>query len=252
MGGSRRHRETLLGSKSGWNGKESRAEAWWVLRFGMNWTQVRHVIWDWNGTLLDDAWLCREIMNGQLRKRGLPTLSAERYEAIFDFPVEGYYRKVGFDWKKESFEEAGTEFIVEYERRKTECRLQIGAKELLKCVESAGLSQAVLSAYSHGSLETFLGHFGVRSHFRSVAGSRNHYAEGKVEDGLRMLQELHVSPSETLLIGDTTHDAEVARAMGVGCVLIPCGHNSRDRLDRCGVEVVAGLGDLAQDLTKRK
>ncbi|HBZ85066.1 MAG TPA: HAD family hydrolase, partial [Verrucomicrobia subdivision 6 bacterium] len=29
--------------------------------------------------------------------------------------MEGYYRKVGFDWKKESFEEAGTEFIVEYE-----------------------------------------------------------------------------------------------------------------------------------------
>jgi len=76
----------------------------------------RHLIWDWNGTLLDDAWLCRDIMNGQLRKRGLPTLSAERYEAIFDFPVEGYYRKVGFDWKKESFEEAGTEFIVEYEK----------------------------------------------------------------------------------------------------------------------------------------
>ena len=252
MGGSRRHRETLLGYKSGWNGKESRAEAWWALRFGMNWTQVRYVIWDWNGTLLDDAWLCREIMNGQLRKRGLPTLSAERYEAIFDFPVEGYYRKVGFDWKKESFEEAGTEFIVEYERRKTECRLQIGARELLQQLESVGYSQAVLSAYSHGSLETFLGHFGVRSHFRSVAGSRNHYAEGKVEDGLRMLQELHVSPSETLLIGDTTHDAEVARAMGVGCVLIPSGHNSRDRLDRCGVEVVAGLGDLALDLTKRK
>ena len=115
MRGSRVHRMTLLGFKSGWNGKESRAAALWPLRSGMDWTQVRHVIWDWNGTLLDDAWLCREIMNGQLRKRGLPTLRAERYEAIFDFPVEGYYRKVGFDWKKESFEEAGTEFIVEYE-----------------------------------------------------------------------------------------------------------------------------------------
>ena len=252
MCGSRVHGMTLLGFQSGWNGKESRAEGLGELEFGMDWKQVRHVIWDLNGTLLDDAWLCREIMNGQLRKRGLPTLSAERYEAIFDFPVEGYYRKVGFHWEQETFQEAGTEFIVEYERRKTECRLQIGARELLQQLESVGYSQAVLSAYSHGSLETFLGYFGVRSHFKSVAGSRNHYAEGKVEGGLRMLQELHVSPSETLLIGDTTHDAEVARAMGVGCVLIPCGHNSRDRLDRCGVEVVAGLGDLALDFLRRK
>lgn len=212
--------------------------------WGMNVGKFRHLIWDWNGTLLDDAWLCREIMNGQLSRRGLPVLSAERYEAVFDFPVEGYYRKVGFDWRNETFEQAGTEFIVEYEKRKKECRLQPGAGELLNQIKKAGRSQAVLSAYSHKTLEEFLGHFGVREHFRSVAGSRDHYAEGKVVHGLKMLEGLHVSPEETLLIGDTTHDAEVAKAMGVGCVLIPCGHNSRERLLRCGVEVVAGLGDL--------
>lgn len=249
---SNMHGLNLIGRHGRWNRKEGDEGVSHRVELGMDLSIYRHLIWDWNGTLLDDAWLCRDIMNGQLRKRGLPTLSAERYEAIFDFPVEGYYRKVGFDWKKETFEEAGTEFIVEYEKRKTECRLQIGAKELLKRVESAGLSQAVLSAYSHGSLEAFLGHFGVRSHFKSVAGSRNHYAEGKVEHGLRMLQELHVSPSETLLIGDTTHDAEVARAMGVGCVLIPCGHNSRDRLARCRADVVNGLGDLRLGMEGRK
>lgn len=206
--------------------------------------KYRHVIWDWNGTLLDDAWLCREIMNGQLRKRGLPMISQERYEAVFDFPVERYYRTVGFDWEKESFAEAGTEFIVEYEKRKKECRLQIGAKELLKKIEQAGMTQAVLSAYSHQTLEEFLGHFGVRDHFRSVVGNRDHYAAGKVEQGMEMLKELHVRPQETALIGDTTHDAEVARAMGVDCYLIPGGHNSRERLERCGVPLVAGLGDF--------
>ena len=206
--------------------------------------RYRHLIWDWNGTLLDDAWLCREIMNGQLRKRGLPTISQERYEAVFDFPVEKYYRTVGFDWNQETFAEAGTEFIVEYEKRKKECRLQVGAKELLQRVEQRGISQAVLSAYSLHTLEEFLGHFGVRGHFRSVAGNRDHYAVGKVEQGLEMLKELHVRPEDTVLIGDTTHDAEVARTMGVDCFLIPCGHNSRDRLERCGVPLVAGLGDL--------
>ena len=214
--------------------------------------KYRHLIWDWNGTLLDDAWLCREIMNGQLRKRGLPVISRERYESVFDFPVERYYRTVGFDWSKETFAEAGTEFIVEYEKRKRECRLQIGAKELLQKVEQAGISQAVLSAYSHSTLEEFLGHFGVRGHFRSVAGNRDHYAAGKVEQGLEMLRELHVSPKDTVLIGDTTHDAEVARAMGVDCVLIPCGHNSRERLERCGFPLIAGLGDFLAEVGGRK
>lgn len=207
----------------------------------------RHLIWDWNGTLLDDAWLCRDIMNGQLRRRGLPELSAQRYEEVFDFPVEKYYRAVGFDWTRESFQEAGTEFIVEYEKRKKECSLQPGARELLGAIAGRGWSQAVLSAYSHHTLEEFLGHFGVRKHFREVAGSRDHYAAGKVEHGLKMLEELHVPPRETLLIGDTTHDAEVAKAMGVGCVLVPCGHNSRLRLEACGVALVENLGALRLD-----
>lgn len=206
--------------------------------------KYRHLIWDWNGTLLDDAWLCREIMNQQLHRRGLPVLSAERYEEIFDFPVEKYYRAVGFDWSRESFQEAGTEFIVEYERRKQECTLQPGGKALLADLAAGGWSQAVLSAYSHHTLEEFLGHFGVRQHFRSVAGSRDHYAAGKVGHGLKMLEELHVSPRETLLIGDTTHDAEVARAMGVDCVLVPCGHNSWTRLAGCGTPVVENLAAL--------
>jgi phosphoglycolate phosphatase len=206
--------------------------------------KYRHLIWDWNGTLLDDAWLCREIMNHQLNRRGLPVLSAERYEEIFDFPVEKYYRAVGFDWSRESFQEAGTEFIQKYEQRKQECTLQPGGEVLLADLAAGGWSQAVLSAYSHHTLEEFLRHFGIRQYFRSVAGSRDHYAVGKVGHGLKMLEELHVSPRETLLIGDTTHDAEVARAMGVDCVLVPCGHNSRTRLAGCGVPVVENLGAL--------
>jgi len=209
--------------------------------------KYRHLIWDWNGTLLDDAWLCREIMNGQLRKRGLSELSVARYEEIFDFPVEKYYRAVGFDWARETFQQAGTEFIVEYEKRKKECALQVGAEKLLGKIAAGGWSQAVLSAYSHHTLEEFLRHFGVRHHFRSVAGSRDHYASGKVGHGLKMLEELHVSPQETLLIGDTTHDAEVAKAMGVDCVLVPCGHNSRTRLERCGVPLVQDLSALRLD-----
>ena len=204
----------------------------------------RHLIWDWNGTLLDDAWLCRDIMNGQLRRRGLPVLSQKQYEEIFDFPVEKYYRAVGFDWSRESFQEAGTEFIVEYEKRKKECSLQPGAGDLLRRIAAGGWSQAVLSAYSHATLEEFLGHFGVRKHFRSVVGNRDHYAAGKVEQGLKMLEELHVKPQAALLIGDTTHDAEVAKAMGIDCVLVPAGHNSRARLAGCGVTMVETLAAL--------
>ena len=87
----------------------------------------RHVIWDWNGTLLDDAWLCVEITSGLLRRRHLEPLTPERYERLFDFPVRIYYERLGFDLEAESFEEIGSEFIEEYRVRRYECRLQEGA-----------------------------------------------------------------------------------------------------------------------------
>ena len=49
--------------------------------------RTKHVIWDWNGTLLDDAVLCVEVMNVVLARRKLPPLTAERYADRFRFPV---------------------------------------------------------------------------------------------------------------------------------------------------------------------
>ena len=66
---------------------------------------IQNIIWDWNGTLLDDAWLCRDVMNGMLRLRDMDFLSAERYREIFDFPIVRYYERIGFDLERESFED---------------------------------------------------------------------------------------------------------------------------------------------------
>ncbi|MCX6282944.1 MAG: hypothetical protein NTW31_01715 [Bacteroidetes bacterium] len=72
----------------------------------------KHIIWDWNGTLLDDAWLCVEVMNGMLEKRGLEKVSLDFYRSVFTFPVRDYYEKLGYDFEKEPFEEVGMEFMV--------------------------------------------------------------------------------------------------------------------------------------------
>ena len=66
-----------------------------------NWSRTfrmryKHIIWDWNGTLLDDRWLCVEGINQALVKRDLPPISEDRYRKIFTFPVKEYYKKLGY------------------------------------------------------------------------------------------------------------------------------------------------------------
>jgi phosphoglycolate phosphatase len=208
----------------------------------------RHIIWDWNGTLFEDAWLCMDVMNGLLRRRRLPILTAERYQAAFTFPVVNYYRQLGFDFARESFEELGTEFMADYERRRLECGLRDHAREILAGVQASGLTQSVLSAYKRETLEELLRHFEVRPFFLCVIGSDDHYASGKVAQGLQLIRELDVAPEEVLLIGDTVHDFEVAHATGTGCWLIPGGNHSRARLEACGVPVLDSLREVAQRL----
>ena len=82
--------------------------------------KYKHIIWDWNGTLLDDAWLCREIMNEQLDEQNLPQISMQHYADIFRFPVKDYYKAVGFDFEKTSFETLSDAFIEQYEKQKKE------------------------------------------------------------------------------------------------------------------------------------
>lgn len=179
-----------------------------------------------------------------LQERGLPRLTAARYAELFDFPVIDYYRKLGFDFAREPFEIVGTEFIHRYEPRRHEAALQPAALDVLRALQARGATQSVLSAYRHETLETFLRHFQVRELFTRVIGSDDNYASGKIEQGRRFIAELACDPGDVVLIGDTTHDHEVAEAMGIACLLIPAGHQSRARLESCGVQVLAGLGEL--------
>lgn len=201
----------------------------------------RHVVWDWNGTLLDDAWLCVEVMNGLLRPRALPLLDAARYEEEFRFPVIEYYRALGFDFERDPFERIGTEFIVEYERRRHECGLVPGAREILQTLHAAGMRQSVLSAYRHDTLEELLAHHGVRSLFDHVTGGDDHYAHGKTGQALAWMQRAGVAGVDLVMVGDTLHDAEVAAAMGAACCLVHAGHQSPARLRSAGVPVFASL-----------
>ncbi|MBU0678442.1 MAG: HAD hydrolase-like protein [Verrucomicrobia bacterium] len=208
-----------------------------------------HVIWDWNGTLFNDAWLCLDVMNGLLRRRNMEPLTAEKYQEIFDFPVIEYYRKVGFDFSRESFEVLGTEFIDDYERRRLEACLQNHALDVLKAIRGQGISQSVLSAYKQQTLDELLRHFGIRNMFINVLGQTDHYAIGKIEIGRAWIEELGVDPARVLLIGDTVHDHEVAEEIGCECWLIPAGNHSRDKLSTCGVPVLDSLADVLSAFT---
>jgi phosphoglycolate phosphatase len=204
----------------------------------------RHVIWDWNGTLLDDVELCIDIMNGLLRRRGLPTMDRTRYHAVFDFPVSAYYSRLGFDFSRDSFEQLSIEFIADYDARRWESRLYPPARAVLAGIQRAGVTQSILSAYRGETLRETVAHFGLVPFFIRLTGLDNIYAHSKTELGRAWVAELGLPAGDILLIGDTLHDLEVARELGVDCVLVATGHHPADRLRRATGGVLDDLGGL--------
>ena len=75
---------------------------------------IKTVIWDWNGTLLDDLDLSLNSVNILLEERNLPLLTEEKYKSIFTFPVIEYYKAAGFDFDKEHFEVPAKQYVRIY------------------------------------------------------------------------------------------------------------------------------------------
>jgi len=207
-------------------------------------SNYKHIIWDWNGTLINDVWLVVEIMNKMLGKRNLPGIDANKYREIFDFPVTKYYLKLGYDFSKESFEELTVEFISNYYERFNECKLFNHTEELLKKIKDMGISQSILSASKEDVLMEKIKYYGISKYFSKIIGLDNHYAESKVERGKKWITELNLNPQEVLLIGDTIHDYDVSKHMGCDCLLIASGHHSFKKLAKLDVDVLHSLKDI--------
>ncbi|MEO0508815.1 MAG: HAD family hydrolase [Verrucomicrobiota bacterium] len=206
---------------------------------------LKHIIWDWNGTLLNDTWLCVEVLNGLLMRRGRAPISEEDYRENFGFPVIHFYEFLGFDTDRDSFDRASREFISDYEARwLTECSLHAHAPDVLAAMSSSGLTHSVLSAAKQEALEIGIGHFGILDYFHGLCGTDNIYAEGKVERGRQWIEQLHWNPEEVVLIGDTLHDFEVAETMGTDCILLAHGHHTPERLSATGKPVAHSLREL--------
>ncbi|NNL20101.1 MAG: HAD family hydrolase [Ignavibacteriaceae bacterium] len=205
-----------------------------------------HIIWDWNGTLFNDVELCANTMNFLLEQESHPTISIDKYKSVFTFPVVEYYKIAGHTFAKNSFEVLGKQFMDEYERNKLKCELYPAAKKLLDELSNENFTQHLLSAYEQKSLTKIVEHFSIKKYFKYIVGLDNIYASGKMNLGKKLLSLIRQNGKDEniLLIGDTTHDFEVAQELGIYCVLVSHGHQDKARLLKHGVLVFDSFKEL--------
>ncbi|MBR2721522.1 MAG: HAD family hydrolase [Clostridia bacterium] len=206
--------------------------------------QYTHLIWDFNGTVLDDVAPSFASANRLLRAHGLaPIESLDRYREVFGFPIVDYYQRLGFDFSKTPFEELAPEWVAYYREASTPERAFEHARTVLEWARKAGLCQLILSATEEGMLRQQCTSLGLLDYFSELVALDNIHAGSKVDVGLAW--RARNPGARALMIGDSEHDAEVAHAIGADCILVSYGHRPKEALQRTNCLFVA---DNAQQI----
>lgn len=194
-------------------------------------TTERYVLWDWNGTLLDDTAAAVAALNAMLARRGLPSVDLDFFRLNFAFPARTFYEKIGMPVPDSEWDALAREYYTTYAAQPTD--LARGARAALEAVKARGARQGVLSALRQDLLEGEMIKYGLGGYFACVWGSDNLDGGSKLERGKELLRRLTAEgadPAAIVLIGDALHDHEVATALGIRCVLFGGGSHAYERL----------------------
>lgn len=197
-----------------------------------------HVIWDWNGTVMDDVDIALAAVNPLLKSQGLTELCLEGYRSVFGFPIKNYYEKIGFDFSLCDFEELSEDFHVRY----NDLRIKSGKvfDDVVHFIRHIAIDKthSILSAGAQWHLEDWVKQFQVESLFQHIYGIEDIYGACKISRGKELIDRHSLNKEKTVMIGDTVHDLEVAEAMGVSCILVADGHQNRERLQAVSSVVI--------------
>ncbi|MFI6261035.1 HAD family hydrolase [Micromonospora sp. NPDC051006] len=204
-------------------------------------TPVRpHLVWDWNGTLLNDLSLVVASTNAVFATVGGPTVTADEHRVRFRRPVAEYYAEVlGQAVDDEQFGKLDRIFHDAYRSGLTTCELAADARDAMAAWPG---EQSLLSMWFHEELVPTVHTYGLTGHFVRVDGLRGTVGGDRKAESLRLhLAELGVDGGSVVLIGDSIDDADAAAAVGGRAVLYTGGFTDPTRLRASGHPVADTL-----------
>lgn len=213
---------------------------------------MAHLIWDWNGTLLDDTSLVVESVNASLTHLGQPAITAQRYRDEFVRPLERFYEGLlGTPVDGGLMETIDTVFHETYWSAFEQVSLAGDAAAAMQMAIDGGATQSIASMLQHDVLVSAVRRFGVQRHMLAVDGHRGLAGETKQQhlaEHLARLAQLHPATdrSRIVAIGDIVDDALAATSAGIGCVLYEGGGQARPALEATGYPVVGSLVEAVE------
>lgn len=210
---------------------------------------ISHVVWDWNGTLVDDFAVMVEATSVSCRAVLGRSVTADEYRTHFARPVQLLYEGlIGRPITADEWARINEHFHATYGELAVTAMLAADAKPAMETAAERGCTQSLLSMWMHDELMRSLRALGLGPEFVRVDGLPvMSDGGGKLEHLVTHLDKLSadlgriVAPDTVLVVGDSIDDALAALEVGSHCVLVEGGSHHADELAVVGVPVAASL-----------
>lgn len=209
---------------------------------------MKHIIWDFNGTLLCDAQLGVDCDNHVFDTLGLPRITIADYRAHMTMPVRDFYTALGVDLNVYKYETISRIWLDMFNRHAVSAGLVPGAMESIARLKAQGFTQSILSASYEKSLVEQCEALGLAPYMTEISGLGDESARRKTDIGRAQIARLGLRGEDCVLVGDMVADSELADALCTHCVLVPWGHNSQQRLEKTGRRVARSFEELEEIL----
>ncbi|HEY3563206.1 MAG TPA: HAD family hydrolase [Kribbella sp.] len=209
---------------------------------------ISHVVWDWNGTLLNDNHAVLAAVNEVCAGFGRPELSWSEWQAAYARPMRLSYEQVlRRTLDEEEWAQIDKLYHERYDALLHTCELAVGAHDVLRACSTSGRTQSLLSMWFHARLTPTVEQYGLTQYFTRVDGLPGEVGGGSKADSLqRHLSEQQLDPAAVVLIGDVVDDAHAAQAAGTQCVLVTTGAMTRKALQATGAPVTTSITEALQ------
>lgn len=205
------------------------------------------IVFDWDGTLIDSAGAIVASMQAACRDLGQPEPTRERASHVIGLGLRDALAIVAPDLPESDYGRLVDRYRYHFLARDAGLPLFDGVREMLADLEANGHMLAIATGKSHAGLQRALDQTGIRSHFVATRCA-DRCAPKPAPDMLHELMcELSGKPDSTLMIGDTSHDLEMAANAGVRAVAVSYGAHPREKLVPFSpVALVDRMEDLRQ------
>ncbi|WP_313954018.1 HAD-IA family hydrolase [Accumulibacter sp.] len=199
------------------------------------------LVFDWDGTLLDSAEAIVGAINAASRDLGLPPPPEQRARHVIGLGLREALRHALPDLPEGRYPQMVERYRHHYLSHDHELKLFDGAAALIAELAGAGFLLAVATGKSRAGLDRALQISGLGGYFHASRCADECFSKPHPQMLEELMDELSVEPGRTLMIGDTTHDLQMAKNAGVACLAAAYGAHPAAAL-----EALAPLAQLAK------